>query len=93
MPTTCEIDFDDNPMKIVFAGELLCGVVRLKLTKEQNIRGIYIRFYGHASIRLDDSTHSPNRQTYLNKKIYLALGNNGSTHLIKSISPYHYNEL
>lgn len=79
MPTTCEIEFDDNPMKIVFAGELLCGVVRVKLTKEQNIRAIYIRFYGHASVRMDNSTRSANRQTYLNKKIFLDRENNGST--------------
>lgn len=77
MPTTCEIDFDDNPMKIIFAGELLCGTVRLRLTKEQNIRTIFIRIYGHASVRMDNSTRCSNRQTYLNKKIILARGNNG----------------
>lgn len=81
MPTTCEIDFDDNPMKIVFAGELLCGTVRIKLTKEQGVRAIYLRINGHASVRMDDPTNSSNRQTYFNKKIYLVRGNNGkNTH-------------
>lgn len=77
MPTTCEIDFDDNPMKIVFAGEMLCGTVRLKLTKEHCIRAIYIRINGHASVRMDDPTRSASRQTYLNKKMFLVRGNNG----------------
>lgn len=79
MPTTCEIDFDDNPMKIVFAGELMCGTVRIKLTKEQGIRSIYLRINGHASVRMDNQTHNADRQTYLNKKIYLVRGNNGKT--------------
>lgn len=81
MPTTCEIDFDDNPVR---AGELLCGSVRLKLTKEQGIRAIYIRMYGHASVRLDDPARSSNRQTYLNKKIFLIRGNNGNAHQLNN---------
>lgn len=84
MPTTCEIDFDDNPMKIVLAGELLCGTVRLKFTKEQCVRSIYIRMYGHASVKLDDPTRSSNRQTYLNKKIFLVRGNNGNAHQLNN---------
>lgn len=80
MPTSCEIDFENSPMKIVFAGELLCGKVRLTLTKEKHLRSIYIRIRGHASVRLDDPTRGYNsgRQNYLNKAIYLMRGINGS---------------
>lgn len=77
MPTTCEIKFDDNPMKVVFAGELLCGTVRCTFTKEQRVRAIYIRIYGHAAVRMDDPTRRSNRETYLNKKIFLLRGNKG----------------
>lgn len=81
MPTSCEIDFENNPMKIVFAGELLCGSVRLTLTKEKHLRALYIRINGHASVRMDDPTRGYNsgRQNYLNKAIYLVRGNDGMT--------------
>lgn len=80
MPTSCEIDFENNPMKMVFAGELLSGDVRLTLTKEKHIRSIYVQIKGRASIRLDDPTKGFNsgKQTYLNKAIYLVRESNGS---------------
>lgn len=79
MPTNCKIDFQDNPMKIVYAGELLRGTVRLTLTKEKCVRAVYIRLCGHASVRLDDPArgYSSNRQNYLNKAICLIRRNNG----------------
>lgn len=47
MPTTCEIDFE-NPEKVFYAGQLLRGTVRLTLTKEKKVRGVYVKIFGRA---------------------------------------------
>lgn len=47
MPTTCDISFD-NPEKVYYAGQMLRGTVRLTLTKEHKVRGVYVRIFGRA---------------------------------------------
>lgn len=47
MPTTCDITFS-NPNRVYNAGELLSGNVRLTLTKEKKVRGVYIKIFGRA---------------------------------------------
>lgn len=47
MPTTCDISFD-NPERVYYAGQMLRGTVRLTLTKEQKVRGVYVRIFGRA---------------------------------------------
>lgn len=47
MPTTCDIIFE-NPERVFYAGQLLRGNVRLKLTKEHKVRGVYIQIFGRA---------------------------------------------
>lgn len=51
MPTTCEIEFRDNPQKVVYAGQTLFGLVHLTLTEEEIVRGVYIRIKGEAYAR------------------------------------------
>lgn len=48
MSTTCEIEFENNPMKVVYGGQLLRATVRLNLTKEKKVRGVYFQLYGRA---------------------------------------------
>lgn len=47
MPTTCEIAFE-NPEKVFYAGQLLRGTVRLTLTKQKKVRGVYVKIFGRA---------------------------------------------
>lgn len=51
MPTTCQINFDNNLKKIFFAGQKLHITVRLKLTDEKIVRGISIHLRGTAHVR------------------------------------------
>lgn len=46
MPTICKIDFENNPMKVLYAGQLLKGTVKLTLTSQKDIRGVYINILG-----------------------------------------------
>ncbi|XP_055302464.1 arrestin domain-containing protein 17-like [Sitodiplosis mosellana] len=48
MPTTCEIEFENNPLKVVYAGQLLRVALRLNLTKQKKVRGVYFQLYGSA---------------------------------------------
>lgn len=38
--TTCLIEFDDNPQKVFYGGQLLSGRVTLQLHKEKTVRGV-----------------------------------------------------
>lgn len=51
MPTTCEINFENNPKKVFFSGQKLHITVRLTLTEEMKIRGVYIQLRGTAHVR------------------------------------------
>lgn len=83
MPTSCEIDFENNPMKVIYAGQLLRGTVRLHLTEHKDVRGIYVRIYGTAHARWSTGS-GKNRKTYtgdedyLNEKTYFVGGPDGS---------------
>lgn len=60
MPTTCDINFENNPQKMCFPGQKLHITVRLKLTEEMKVRGIYIHLRGTAYVRfvIDDAKRS-----------------------------------
>lgn len=60
MPTTCDINFENNPQKICFPGQTLHITLRLKFTEEIKIRGIYIHLRGTARVRfiIDDAKRS-----------------------------------
>lgn len=42
MPTNCEIIFDNNPKRVYYGGQTVCGKVHLKLAKEKIVRGKYL---------------------------------------------------
>lgn len=83
MPTSCEIEFENNPLKVVYTGQLLRGTVRLNLTEEKNVRGIYINIYGSAHVKWSKGsgnrrvTHT-GKEEYLNEKTYFVGGPSGS---------------
>lgn len=39
MSPDCRIEFIENPWKVYYAGQMLNGAVKLKLTKPQTVRG------------------------------------------------------
>lgn len=83
MPLTCEIDFENNPQKVLYAGQLLRGSVRLTLTEEKNVRGVYIRIYGTAYCHWtegsgDNRKSYTGKEDYLNEKTYFVGDNHGN---------------
>lgn len=82
MPTSIEIEFENNPQKVVYAGQLLRGTVRLTLTEEKNVRGIYIRIYGKAYAHWTKGGGKSRRsytgeEHYLNETTYFLGGRDG----------------
>lgn len=81
MPTTCQINFENNPQKVVRSGELFRGTVQLNLAEEVNVRGIYIQLYGGAYTHWRERfkfyrTHTGN-EDYLNQQTFFAGGTSG----------------
>lgn len=82
MPTTCQIKFENNPLKVVHSGKSFHGLVQLNLAEAVNVRGIYIHLYGGAISHWRERikfyrTHNGN-EDYLNQRIYFLGGTNGS---------------
>lgn len=80
MPTTCEIEFKNDPDKVIYAGQLLRGVVFLTLTEMKRVRAVYIRI----SRKAETSWNGPDpKSSYRGEQIsviqesYLVDGRNG----------------
>lgn len=49
MTIACEIEFENNPFKVIYAGQSLSGTVHLTvLNEEKTIRGVFIKVSGNA---------------------------------------------
>ena len=75
MPMTCEVNFDNNPAKVVYAGQMLSGTVRLTSTEYLNIRSIFIRIQGTAHAQWEEGTGEKSKtftgdEDYLNERTY-----------------------
>lgn len=78
--STCEIEFENNPMRVFFSGQIMRGTVHLKLAKQKQVRRIYIHLYGGAYASwteyacIDFGLHnwySDHRKTFSGKEVYL----------------------
>lgn len=83
MPTTCIVEFENNPQKVVYAGQLLRGTVQLTLTEEKNARGVYIEIrgeaYAHWTKKKGKRTkHYNGEEEYLNERTYFVGGSEGN---------------
>lgn len=90
MPTTCVLDFENNPEKVVYAGQLLRGSIHLTLTSEKTVRGVYILIIGEASCQWTKGAGSSRKkytgsEVYLEQKTYLFGDGNGKNNGFPSI--------
>lgn len=82
MPTTCDINFENNPEKVYYAGQLLRGTIKLTLTSAKTVRGVYIVISGRAYCHWttgsgkNRKSHTGN-EDYLEEKTYLYGDENG----------------
>lgn len=78
MATACAIGLQTNVNNIVYAGQELCGTVRLTLVEEKHLRGIYIQIDGKGFCQWDEGRTTLNgRADFLKEIIYLVRGQNG----------------
>lgn len=77
---TYEIEFENNPMKVFYSGQLMRGTVQLNLIKQKKVRRIYIHLYGGAYASWTEyacfdfelgNWYSDHRKTFSGKEVYL----------------------
>lgn len=77
------IDFVNNPNGIFYSGQLLRGTVRLTLTKQKKVRGVYVRVYGKAYCKWtrgsgENSVRYIGEENYINETTYLVGSKDGN---------------
>ena len=83
MPTTCVFILENNPMKVIYTGQLLRGIARITLTNGKTVRGIYVNIYGTAHAKWSKSAgksrivHTGD-EDYLNERTYFVGGPSGN---------------
>lgn len=78
MPTTCNIEFENNPMKVVFAGQLLRGTVQLIVANQKNVCGVYVYIHGGASVQWKEGRREvTGNEVYLSQQMYFVGERNG----------------
>lgn len=70
MPTTCSVEFENNPSKVCYSGSLLRGSVTLTLTNPKSCRGVYIKIKGEGYARWSEGS-GKNRKTYTGSETYI----------------------
>lgn len=91
MPTTCVIEFENNPARVIYTGQILRGRVHLKLTKAKTLHGIYIKVVGSAKTHFkthDSSKAATNKgkEEYLDERSYLVGAPNGKDSIFMIVS-------
>lgn len=80
MSTTCYIEFENSELNAFYAGQMLCGMVRLNLLESKMFRGIYIHIKGNAFAKLKvvgEKYFTFGTENHLDEKLYLIGGMNG----------------
>lgn len=90
MPTTCQVDFENSPSKVCYAGTLLRANVTITCSKEKIIRGIFAKVKGAAHAQWDEGSGDNRRtytgdESYLDEQVYMTGGPNGMA-LMKTFS-------
>lgn len=81
MPTTCEMTFEKNALKVFTPGQWMLGNVRLIVEEEWKMHGVYVQIWGRAYAKKKKANFLFNAcEDYINKKVYL-VGGEGRTYL------------
>ncbi|XP_055324776.1 arrestin domain-containing protein 17-like [Sitodiplosis mosellana] len=96
MPITCEINFENNPQKVIYSGQMMLrGSVQLNLSAEKNVRGVYIELFGGECASWTSGIGRYQKsyiaeELYLNKRIYFVSGGSGDARLAAGIHNYSF---
>lgn len=76
MSTTCVVEFDNNPSKVFYSGQLVQGTVNLVLAKPMTIRSVFIKIKGEARSSWEEGTGNSHKtytgsEDYFNERKYL----------------------
>lgn len=77
MPTTCEIEFDNNPLKVVYSGQLLRGNVKLTLTDLIKVRGVYLKICDEGYCHWTNERSFTGREDYIDERRCFVDGSEG----------------
>lgn len=65
----CVIEFENNPAKVYYTGQLICGNIYLSLNENRNVRGICVKIIGKAYVRWSEE-YGENPSVYTGKEIF-----------------------
>lgn len=89
MLTTCEIELENNPEKVIYAGQSLGGDALLALTKIKNVRAAYIQIYRKAQVMFSDpDSQHKSEQNLFSEQIYIVQSNGMLLSPYSSLSSY-----
>lgn len=79
----CAIEFENNPDKVYYSGQLICGNVQLSLNEKKDVRGVFLKIVGRAYVRWTEGygqhrTTYKGKEPFLDKQIYLIGGSDGN---------------
>lgn len=83
MPTTCIIDFEDNPSNVCYSGTVLRGSVSLSLTDSEACRGVYVKIKGDGYVLWSEGSGDKKKtytgsEKYIDERVYLTGGLSGN---------------
>lgn len=77
MPTTCEIEFDNNPLKVMYSGQVLRGNVKLTLTESIKVRCVYLKIVGEGYCHWTNEGTFTGRESYIDESRCFVDGSEG----------------
>ncbi|XP_031621751.1 arrestin domain-containing protein 2-like [Contarinia nasturtii] len=82
MPTTCKVEFENSPRKIVYSGQLLKGTCEIAFRVPKTLHGIYIRLKGSAYVQWKQGKRViTGQETYIDELKYFVGGPRDEIHL------------
>lgn len=79
----CAIEFENNPARVYYSGQLICGIVDLTLNEKKKVQDVSIKLLGKAYVCWPESNDQSNtaydgKQIFFDKRIELNHESNGN---------------
>lgn len=76
----CAIEFENNPAKVYYSGQLICGIVHLTLNEKKKVHDVSVKVFGKAYVCWPESNDQTahGKEIFFDKRIELNHESNGN---------------